>query len=614
MESLIHEVKRMENQDIIVENSKKILTTTAAFGVLRYGLIKNLGKRRATGFLLRYGWNLGVNDATEAMKTSSSFDFLMNQASTLHLSTGHISKMEADRNVEMDDSGKVTYIRATGKWFDSIEAYEHVRHLGKSDTPECLTLTGYATGYMTTICQRPVFAKEISCVAKGDPECCFEVRLQEDWGNEVQEQLEMYHEMNIIEELEGTYEQLLEQRNYIEKLSTFQKKLTDSISSGSNLQDIADVTYTFLQIPIAIEDLGFQKIAISGIEEEEYLRLNTGIKESYYTRTKKHLLPDYNQTTKLVIDNHMRLITPITVQKKIIGYCTFLYLENEADFTDNDMMFIERVANAASLYLLNEKMSFEALEKMKGHFLEQILKGEFSSNEEIIKRGSFMGYDFRTPYRIAAIEYVKKGTKTESNDPNIKLLETITKYMDIQGYKTLFCPYEGRIILYIPSIENQQVDLVKVLKHIENTNPSYHYKMGISDESDDIANVSEYMDECLISLRMSTDNKIIRFSELGIVGVLINSKNINGIKKIAKHELGPLYNGSDEKTKELIKTLYVFLTNGGKLHKTMEDLSLSMSGLTYRINKLENLLKKDLRDSSQSYQLSTHFRFVDRIR
>ena len=57
----------------------------------------------------------------------------------------------------------------------------------------------------------------------------------------------------------------LEQRNYIERLSTFQKKLTDSISGGSNLQDIADVTYKFLQIPIAIEDLGFQKIAISGI-------------------------------------------------------------------------------------------------------------------------------------------------------------------------------------------------------------------------------------------------------------------------------------------------------------------------------------------------------------
>ena len=175
--------------------------------------------------------------------------------------------------------------------------------------------------------------------------------------------------------------------------------------------------------------------------------------------------------------------------------------------------------------------------------------------------------------------------------------------MDLQGYKALFCPYEGRIIMYIPSEANSQVDLAKILKHIENTTPSYNYKMSISDESDDIADVPECLNECFIALRVSTDKKMIYFSDLGIVGVLINSKNINGIKKMVKQVLGPLYNFSEPKTYELIKTLYVFLTNGGKLHKTMEDLSLSMSGLTYRINKLESLLEKDLRDSNQSYQL-----------
>ncbi|WP_338472325.1 XylR N-terminal domain-containing protein [Niallia sp. XMNu-256] len=592
----------MKIQDVVADNSKKLLSTTDAFGVLRSGLIRNLGKRRATGFLLRYGWNLGVNDATEAMKISSSLNDLIDQASTFHLNTGFISDIESERHTEIDDSGKVTYIRATGKWKNSIEAREHVKHLGQSDTLECLTLTGYATGYMTTVCQRPVFAKEISCIAKGDPECCFEVRLQEDWGKEVQDHLKMYHEMNIIEELEGTYEQLLEQRNYVEKLSTFQKKLTDSISNGSNLQDIADTTYKFLQIPIAIEDLGFQKIVIAGITEEEYFELNTEMVE-HCTRENKHLLPDYDQTTKLVSGNQVRLITPITVQKKIIGYCTFIYHNDEVNYTDNDMMFIERVANAASLNLLNEKVSYEALERMKGDFLQLILRGEFNSKEEIIKRGSFMGYDFRSPYRIAAIEYVKKGAKTQKKDFKLQLLETITKYMDIQGYKALFCTYEGRVIFYIPSVGSHTVDLGKILKHIESTNPSYSFKIGVSDESDDIGNISEYVDECLISLRMSTDKKMIHFSELGIVGVLINSKNINGIKRMVKQELGPLYQSNDAKTKELIKTLYVFLKNGGKLHKTMEDLALSMSGLTYRINKLESLLEKDLRDSSQSYQL-----------
>ena len=67
--------------------------------------------------------------------------------------------------------------------------------------------------------------------------------------------------------------------------------------------------------------------------------------------------------------------------------------------------------------------------------------------------------------------------------------------------------------------------------------------------------VLEYIDESFIALRMSAEKKMIHFSDLGIVGVLINSKNINGIKKIAKQELGPLYNLSDAKMYELIKTL-----------------------------------------------------------
>jgi hypothetical protein len=57
---------------------------------------------------------------------------------------------------------------------------------------------------------------------------------------------------------------------------------------------------------------------------------------------------------------------------------------------------------------------------------------------------------------------------------------------------------------------------------------------------------------------MSTEKKIIHFKDLGIVGILINSKNVSGIKKIAKQELGPIYLLSEVKMKELLKTLMSF--------------------------------------------------------
>ncbi|MCM3689821.1 V4R domain-containing protein [Neobacillus niacini] len=588
----------------IEEGNKKILTTAGAFGLLRKGIIENLGSKRAKGFLLRYGWSLGVSDAKEAMKASTSIEYLIKQASVLHLSTGHIGDIQSERFIEMVDSENIKTISGKGKWIHSFEASEHLKHHGKSDSPQCHTLTGYASGYMSTICKKSVIVKEISCMAKGDPECCFEMKLKEDWGMEIQEEVKFYHEINIIEELEYTYEQLLEQRNYIEKVSKFHKKLTESISNGSNLQDIADTSFGLLQIPISIEDLSFQKIVYSGVNEQEYNSLSKELKESLIRKNRKNnLLPLFKETTRLQTENQERLVTPIIVQKKVIGYCTFLYQKGDEN-TENNIMFIERVANAASLYLLNEKTSFEALEKMKGYFLEQILKGQYTSREEIINRGRYMGVNLESAFYIAAIDYIETSKASIENKEHYdQILESIAKYLDIQGHKALVGQYEGKIIMLIPESSNILPNMERILKHIETTHPSYKYKIGISDKSEDIEHILDNLDESFISLRMSTEKKIIHFNDLGIVGILINSKNVSGIKKIAKQELGPLYTLGNGKQKELMKTLYVFLTNGGKLQQTMDDLSLSMSGLMYRINKIEKLIGKDLRDSSQSYQL-----------
>lgn len=412
--------------------------------------------------------------------------------------------------------------------------------------------------------------------------------------------------MNIIEELNDTYEQLLEQRNYIEKVAKFHNRLTESLSNGSTLQDIANTTFKLLNIPISIEDLSFQKIVFSGVKEEGYNQLNKDLvdylKQKLYKNN--HSFPLFKETIRLKTGFQDRLITPITVQKRIIGYCTFFHYKESSTISETDVMFIERVANAASLYLLNEKTSFEAVEKMKSYFLEQILRGQYTSREEIVNRGRYMGYDLEAPFYIASIDYNEKG-KLEKNNKNHfdQFLETIVKYIDIQGFKALIGQHDSRIVMLIPETDQVVAKLEKIIKHTNISFPNFQYTIGISDKAEDIDQVLEHVEESFIALRMSTDKKIICFKDMGIVGVLINSKNVSGIKKMAKQELGPIYHLGDSKKREMLKTLYVFLANGGKLQQTMDDLSLSMSGLTYRVNKIEKMISKDLRDPSQSYQL-----------
>ncbi|BCJ88260.1 helix-turn-helix domain-containing protein [Effusibacillus dendaii] len=52
-----------------------------------------------------------------------------------------------------------------------------------------------------------------------------------------------------------------------------------------------------------------------------------------------------------------------------------------------------------------------------------------------------------------------------------------------------------------------------------------------------------------------------------------------------------------------VQALYVFLVNGGNLEQTANDLSLSMSGLRYRIQKIETLIGQELRNPIVNYQL-----------
>ena len=98
-------------------------------------------------------------------------------------------------------------------------------------------------------------------------------------------------------------------------------------------------------------------------------------------------------------------------------------------------------------------------------------------------------------------------------------------------------------------------------------------------------------------------NKIMLFDSLGMVGPLINQNNEKEIRQIARNMLGSLIDHLDHKKLDLIKTLYIFLENGGNLEQTACDNALSLSGLRYRISRIEDLLKHNLRNPFYNYQL-----------
>lgn len=140
-------------------------------------------------------------------------------------------------------------------------------------------------------------------------------------------------------------------------------------------------------------------------------------------------------------------------------------------------------------------------------------------------------------------------------------------------------------------------------KKLEEDYPNTEIRMGISQTGEHIGHVLDRYKEATLALRLAIKKPIISYVDLGIVGVLLNTEQVQGIQMVMKQELGGLDELKEEKRNELLKTLYYFLENGGNLEQTKRDLALSMSGLRHRVLKLEELLEKDLRNPKQAHQL-----------
>ncbi|HZG74153.1 MAG TPA: XylR N-terminal domain-containing protein [Chondromyces sp.] len=586
-----------EDGALYLDNERVILTSSSIFGTLRKDLIKNIGMDRMKGFLVRYGWNLGMNDAKKMLqKNVPSIEKVLRQGPILHMMKGYTKVRTLHLQIDYDSKGGVKSIYVEGNWFHSYEAEEHIRQFGYAHSPVCYTLIGYASGYYSGICGHTVIFKEAACEAAGDEACRYVGKSLHEWGDLADENLQYYEYKTIVEELEQTYESLLEERNNLSTTLSVHKQLTEELINGSDLQSIVDTVFKITKRPILIEDTEFNPISFAGLPPG---RLEEVISD--FQRGNHH----FRQTSKLVLLNHKRLITSIILEKKIWGYCSFIYENEDKKPSPVDQMILERVATICSIYMLNEKNSFEALERMKGYFLEQILNGHFVDKGEILKRGRYVNINLEHPYYLLSIKHRSYNEALENDlEFHERIMENIFAFFKDRS-NALIGQRNGDIIVLIPfELKSESIKYIsqQFMEFLTKRFANCKFKIGISSLGKNIQRASVYYEESLTALRMASFDEILLFEDLGVVGMLIHSKNNEAIKQKAKHLLGPLYENKSDNM-ELIRTLYVFLSNSCNLEKTMEELSLSMSGLRYRIKKIENLLGQEVRDPSFGYQL-----------
>lgn len=584
---------------------KEMYTTTNTFGILRKELIESLGLEYAKFFLQRYGWNIGISHAKEVDYSSLTLTEKLNSAAGYHLSSGQITDLITERVLELNPDGTVKYMYAKGIWINSYEVEEHMKHFGQSDSCICHTLAGYSSGYTSYLTKQEVYIVEMTCRAKGDEHCAFEMRMLEHWDTETQSNLKKISQSRLIDDLNKTYKELFEEKKHAEKVSSFHNNLTLGISQGMHIDQILETIYTNLNVPALVQDLSFNTHHSIGMTQEQLEFIaDDFVQQMPQTKSGKILIQPIDPMHPNQVDcpNHTRLISPITVQKQIIGYISFIYFSKNINFKE-EMHYVQRSAVSISLCYLNEKSSLEAMENIKAYFFEQLLQQQYTSKKSMISRSYLLQIDLNDDFYIGSLSITKKGIPVNEATTIQKIIQSVIIYLEMHQTSIFITEFQDEIVFLFPKKDDTDDIFQNILKHLQRKFKSFEFRIGLSRVISDIDYIVEAHRQAITSLKINKRDTIVYFENTNILGSLINHQNREIIVKIAQRVLEPILSLKPSKRDEFLKTLYTFLNHNGNLNQTMLDLNLSMSGLVYRIQKIEELLERNLRSSKNLFEL-----------
>lgn len=604
---------------ILLGGSRVILVSSSALGMLRRDLISVLGQERARGFLLRYGWSCGYNDAISVRQQNPdcSDDFWSKQGPLLHTLEGVV---HVDIRVMEFDRARGHYF-VEGTWTHSYEAEEHLRQLGHAEEPVCWTLVGYGGGYTTAVVGRQVVFKEVRCVAKGDSHCQFVGRTVDAWGPAIEDELVYYGESKIAEELEEAHRRSQAQHRLLQQIMAMHDELSRLVLDGKGRQALVETVGRMLGAAVSVEDRYLRPLAVwvppddapvpggylLGPLAQEVPGVRERLLSLQSTRRSVELGPDLHPGL------HARSVTPIILGSEVMGYLSiFPRRESNPDLL---RMVTERAAAVMGLELVKERTAIETEHRLKGDFIEEVLSASASA-ESVRSRARYLGYDLDRPHRFLLVHpdralpsVVAPGGPIAPPVEN-DLFDLVRTAIPPAVDRPLVVERGGGILVLLPTGTggaDPRQTASAIQQQVRQLLRGAVISVCISREARSMEELPGAYQEARSALAvkrsLGAEGAIYAVEDLGSFEVLYSGAGKEALLALARRLLGPVLAYDQRHDGKLIPTLHSFLDQECNLQRTADAMSLSLSGLRYRLQRARELAGFDLDDPQVRFDL-----------
>lgn len=159
--------------DTVLMNDPKLFVDRRFLASILVELHDKLGQQKASLALFEIGLLHGLRDAARVCRER---DDLVSDAAASPTTTSVVIQWTG--GVHMDEAGALSL---EGVWTEQHEAVARVSKLGAPESPSCWMSAGYTTGWLSGTLNKHLIAREVSCAARGDKACHFEVHESSVW-------------------------------------------------------------------------------------------------------------------------------------------------------------------------------------------------------------------------------------------------------------------------------------------------------------------------------------------------------------------------------------------------------------------------------------------------
>lgn len=414
--------------------------------------------------------------------------------------------------------------------------------------------------------------------------------------------IEASNELSFAELINALMKAIVnDQNNRLEFSEKIHSKFTELELSGGGFDEIAEMLYSFLELPVIITNSEFQIAAIRPEASEElqgqYAQL---LQKGSFTTFASSTLSEEN-----IADSELGLrllIRKARAKQHICGYIFTVLGEEPLDEMNN--IVLDHALTTVAL----EYSKLEAIDQhqslMDDNFLVDIIMRNVKSEEEASYRAHYLGWP-SPPLALALFdingfeEYIQSLTELEVLDLKRNISSTLSQTMLSEGISGVVISKSDRF--FCISGDRHTDKLFEALQRIVKTvkeKMKIEMTVGCTTAVPDYLSLwqahNETSDAIKICRICKKESPVAFIENLRLEQAILHSKDNPYLRQYVHNSVGKLEKYDSENGTDLLEILWELIRNMGIRTKTAEALFLHRNTLLYRIRKMELLTGYDL--------------------